>query len=241
MDDQFFVGMKKECFAAFDPTVGGFRRSDELFQQPYYLDPNRHLHSPKYAKFHPTYIKFVEDAMLVLFLLCVLITLLVVHRGSCYRQIRQARRNGPLRFIIPHPDDLPPPYSNYGPATAGTTNDGQSRANRGNGNVATDDVDGNNMVDLEDKNRSETPPPSYDEALAINIQAPENPLHPPDGATSNDNLFVALPPNTPPPPLSPVEGATSLMTTRNSRRSAIQVTAMSSATHQPPLSIRTNV
>ena len=23
MDDQFFVGMKKECFAAFDPTVGG--------------------------------------------------------------------------------------------------------------------------------------------------------------------------------------------------------------------------
>ena len=23
MDDQFFVGMKKECFDAFDPTVGG--------------------------------------------------------------------------------------------------------------------------------------------------------------------------------------------------------------------------
>ena len=42
------------------------------------------------------------------------------------------------------------------------------------------------MVDLEDKNRSETPPPSYDEALAINTQAPENPLHPPDGATSNN-------------------------------------------------------
>ena len=50
----------------------------------------------------------------------------------------------------------------------------------------SDDVDGNNMVDLEDKNRSETPPPSYDEALAINIQPPENPLHPPDGATSNN-------------------------------------------------------
>ena len=42
------------------------------------------------------------------------------------------------------------------------------------------------MVDLEDKNRSETPPPSYDEALAINIQPPENPLHPTDGATSNN-------------------------------------------------------
>ena len=64
----------------------GFRRSDEIFQQPYYFDPNRHLHT-KYAKFHPTYIKFVEDAMLVLFLLCVLITLLVVHRGSCYRLV----------------------------------------------------------------------------------------------------------------------------------------------------------
>ena len=50
----------------------------------------------------------------------------------------------------------------------------------------SDDVDGNNMVDLEDKNRSETPPPSYDEALAINIQPPENPLHPTDGATSNN-------------------------------------------------------
>lgn len=35
--------------------------------------------------FNPQYIKFVEDAMLVLFLLCVLVTLLVVHRASCYR------------------------------------------------------------------------------------------------------------------------------------------------------------
>ena len=32
-----------------------------------------------------TYVKFAEDAMLVLFLLCVLVTLLVVHRASCYR------------------------------------------------------------------------------------------------------------------------------------------------------------
>ena len=51
------------------------------------------------------------------------------------RQIRQARRNGPLRYIIPHPDDLPPPYSNYGPAeaTAAQANDGQRE---GNGNLA---------------------------------------------------------------------------------------------------------
>jgi len=109
--------MKKECFAAFDQTLGGFRRSEDIFNQPFYFDHSSRLHS-KYAKFHPSYIKFVEDAMLVLFLLCVLVTLLVVHRGSCYRQIRSARRNGPLRYIIPHPDDLPPPYSNYGPAVA---------------------------------------------------------------------------------------------------------------------------
>ena len=42
------------------------------------------------------------------------------------------------------------------------------------------------MVDMEDKNRTETPPPSYDEALAITLQTSENPQTPPsDGATSN--------------------------------------------------------
>ena len=34
---------------------------------------------------NPEYIKFVEDCMLVLLLFCVLVTLLVVHRASCYR------------------------------------------------------------------------------------------------------------------------------------------------------------
>ena len=65
-------------------TFTGFRRTDDIFNQPFYFDHSSRLHS-KYAKFHPSYIKFVEDAMLVLFLLCVLVTLLVVHRGSCYR------------------------------------------------------------------------------------------------------------------------------------------------------------
>lgn len=37
------------------------------------------------AGLNPEYINFVEDCMLVLFLLCVLITLMVVHRASCYR------------------------------------------------------------------------------------------------------------------------------------------------------------
>ena len=50
-----------------------------------------------------------------------------------FRQIRQARRNGPLRYIIPHPDDLPPPYSNYGPTVS---NDGQREGNGGVGRVA---------------------------------------------------------------------------------------------------------
>ena len=45
--------------------------------------------------------------------------------------------------------------------------------------------------DGSDKNRTETPPPSYDEALAI---------------SNNDNLFVNLPPST----SSPQGGATSL-------------------------------
>ena len=57
-----------------------------------------------------------------------------------FRQIRQARRNGPLRYIIPHPDDLPPPYTNYGPASGGASGslggaglaDGQTE---GNGNM----------------------------------------------------------------------------------------------------------
>ena len=46
------------------------------------------------------------------------------------------------------------------------------------------------MVDLEDKNRSETPPPSYDEALQINSQTTVNPQQPTDGATSMYNLFI---------------------------------------------------
>ena len=41
------------------------------------------------------------------------------------------------------------------------------------------------VVDLEDKNRTETPPPSYDEALAITMQTSENTPQPTDGTTSN--------------------------------------------------------
>ena len=41
------------------------------------------------------------------------------------------------------------------------------------------------VVDLDDKNRTETPPPSYDEALAITMQTSENTPQPTDGTTSN--------------------------------------------------------
>ena len=49
-----------------------------------------------------------------------------------YRQIRQARRNGPLRYIIPHPDDLPPPYSHYGPASMTLNQNDNADGHQGN-------------------------------------------------------------------------------------------------------------
>ena len=78
----------------------GFRHRgpDSLFDHPYYVNGHR-LHS-NLAKFHPEYIKFVEDAMLVLFLLCVLITLLVVHRASCYRWEEKREKNEVTRHRV---------------------------------------------------------------------------------------------------------------------------------------------
>ena len=121
-----------------------------------------------------------------------------------------------MRYIIPHPDDLPPPYSNYGPTVS---NDGQREGNGGVGRVAIDDLDSAAPpLDLgEDKNRSETPPPSYDEALAIsNDDQTLFPTPARRGSTinsSSDNLSVALPPMLPDSAnslhLQSAEGATS--------------------------------
>lgn len=143
--------------------------------------------------------------MLVLFLLCVLVTLLVVHRASCYRQFRHARRNGPLRFIIPHRDDLPPPYSQYGPATSELAvpveGDGTDDSDIGN----IDNPDGaNTRAGTGNKRRSETPPPTYDEALAISQAlsaslAVDSSVNPPPhhdvevGRGTANPLFIALP------------------------------------------------
>lgn len=120
-------GSKKCYILAFDngiePRTGGglvarpggeHVLSGSEFLDHYYTFGRRNRMNAGFH--HPHYIKFVEDAMLVLFLLCVLVTLMVVHRASCYRQFRNSRRNGHLRYIIPHRDDQPPPYSQYMPA-----------------------------------------------------------------------------------------------------------------------------
>ena len=64
-------------------TGGGLRLGGDFFN-------DHHHRFTRYNRIHhtglnPEYIKFVEDCMLVLFLLCVLVTLMVVHRASCYR------------------------------------------------------------------------------------------------------------------------------------------------------------
>lgn len=59
----------------------GLRPGSDFLDHYYTFGRRNRVH----AGFHPHYIKFVEDAMLVLFLFCVMITLLVVHRASCYR------------------------------------------------------------------------------------------------------------------------------------------------------------
>ena len=39
-----------------------------------------------------------------------------------FRQFRNSRRNGPLRYILPHRDDQPPPYSQYSQDNGGNIN-----------------------------------------------------------------------------------------------------------------------
>lgn len=107
------------------------------------------------------------------------------------RQLRRARRDGPLRHIIPHSDDQPPPYSNYGPTTNAATGPRADATTEGEvitgsvvaGGDITDEADGSlsntgrnpassltNHVQsslMGSRKCTETPPPTYDEALAI--------------------------------------------------------------------------
>ena len=108
---------------------------------------------------------------------------------SIFRQFRRARRDGPLRYIIPHSDDQPPPYANYGPPPDGTAISRGNTINDGEmigGGLVTaemmDTTDGSlsnhtrNSITMAShvqsvlgvsRKSAETPPPTYDEALAI--------------------------------------------------------------------------
>lgn len=124
-----------------EPRTGGGLRSSKFYPDDFFF---------RRPRVHQQYIGFVEDMMLILFLICILVTLVTVHRASCYRQFQDARRNSPLRHILPIADDQPPPYISR----------------------QSDSVDGLGEVVVEEatapKRQSETPPPTYEEALYRN-------------------------------------------------------------------------
>ncbi|XP_023337958.1 uncharacterized protein LOC111708733 [Eurytemora carolleeae] len=122
-----------------EPKTGGGLRSKFYPDDIFFKRSRRVPHQ---------YLGFVEDMMLILFLVCILITLVTVHRASCYRQFQDARRNTPLRHILPIAEDQPPPYSERIDSADGLVE------------VVEDENTG--------KRQSETPPPTYEEALYRN-------------------------------------------------------------------------
>jgi len=126
-------------------TGGGLRSSRRNFDsEEYYFSGRR---PPR------QYNAYGEDMMLILFLVCILATLVTVHRAACYRQIQDARRNTPLRHILPIPEDRPPPYTNR----------------------TTDSVDGLMSIARTSsgpKPLTEAPPPTYEEALVRQTTIP---------------------------------------------------------------------
>merc|ERR1712012_588616 len=132
---------------------------------------------------HQQYIGFAEDMMLILFLVCILATLVTVHRATCYRQFQEARRNTPLRHLIPIAEDRPPPYSH---TRSDDTVDGIPEV------VCTGSLP---------KRVSETPPPSYEEALyrnSVRLPAPqmETQTRAVDVTMEEDTSLPNLVPNT---------------------------------------------
>merc|ERR1711892_930175 len=126
-------------------TGGGLKSNKRNFEAEEYYFSGRH----RPPRVQQQYISFAEDLMLILFLVCILATLVTVHRAACYRQIQDARRNTPLRHILPIPEDRPPPYIN----------------------TTTESVDGLSSVvcsSADPKPLTEVPPPSYEEALVRN-------------------------------------------------------------------------
>merc|ERR1719433_2369391 len=131
-----------------EPRTGGGLRShrrDNFNADEYFFGGRRP------PRVHQQYIGFAEDMMLILFLVCILATLVTVHRATCYRQFQEARRNTPLRHLIPIAEDRPPPYSH-------------TRADDAVDGIPEVVCSGGSLP----KRVSETPPPSYDEALYRN-------------------------------------------------------------------------
>merc|ERR1719334_2485329 len=161
-----------------EPRTGGGLRShrrDNFNADEYFFGGRRP------PRVHQQYIGFAEDMMLILFLVCILATLVTVHRATCYRQFQEARRNTPLRHLLPIAEDRPPPYSHTG---------------------HTDTVDGIPEVVCTGsslpKRISETPPPTYEEALYRNsVCLPGQPTE----SVRNQSVEVNLEDSS---PLSPV-------------------------------------
>ena len=113
----------------------------------------------------------------------------LIQYSKIFRQFRRARRDGPLRYIIPHADDQPPPYANYAPPPDSiignrsvTNNDGDVLASSMVTREVMDEIDAgisshtSNSINMAShvqsilgvsRKSAETPPPTYDEALAI--------------------------------------------------------------------------
>ena len=157
-----------------EPRTGGGLRS-----RPFDDPEDYFFGSRRPPRVQQQYIGFAEDMMLILFLVCILATLVTVHRAACYRSLQDARRNTPLRHILPLAEDRPPPYVTNSHDSA----DGLSELI--------------NSVSVP-KSQSETPPPTYEEALyrqSVRLPPPEDveagPAGPSvllDGATGGADL-----------------------------------------------------
>ena len=115
-------------------------------------------------KYNFSSIRFAEDMMLILFLVCILATLVTVHRAACYRSIQDARRNSPLRHLLPIAEDRPPPYMTSMPDS------GNKMSVEMSSHDHTHVISADGLTSLMNsaavpKPASETPPPSYEEAL----------------------------------------------------------------------------
>merc|ERR1719347_385947 len=199
--------LKQHVLELDEPRTGGGLRShrrDNFNADEYFFGGRRP------PRVHQQYIGFAEDMMLILFLVCILATLVTVHRATCYRQFQEARRNTPLRHLLPIAEDRPPPYSHTG---------------------HTDTVDGISEVVCTGsslpKRISETPPPTYEEALYRNsVRLPGQPTE----SVRNQSVEVNLEDSS---PLSPVTSPSTDTTTPATTPAPVPTAAPTSASPTP--------